>query len=59
MASAQAAPSPADTPCRQPYLITLRMQIIPIGPTGAAVQNPSKMPFSKKTNMIIPPTNQN
>jgi hypothetical protein len=45
---AVAAPSPEIEPEAQPLLKVRRMQRTPIGPTGAAIENPMTIPFSRK-----------
>lgn len=53
--SAAAAPSPEKRPENRPNCKVLRMQSTPIGPTGAAMEKPSIIPFKKKLiSMRIP-----
>ncbi len=50
--SAKAAPSPEQRPENLPYWSVLRMQRMPIGPTGAAIENPRRAPLKKKLMSI-------
>lgn len=57
MTSAAAAPRPENSPENLPNWRVLRMQRMPIGPTGAAIENPKIMPFKRKPTsevMLIP-----
>jgi len=50
--SAAAAPKPENKPERRPYCSVFRMQRMPIGPTGAAMQNPRRAPFKRNIASI-------
>lgn len=52
-ASAVAAPSPDKKPCSLLNAIVLRMHRIPMGPTGAAIDNPKTILFHKAKSIYF------
>src|SRR4030042_304 len=53
MASAVAAPRPDSSPAAPPSASVRRIQSTPIGPTGAAMENPITRPLSRKEKSIV------